>query len=55
MRIAKDIIETKTGNKGHIFYLDHDPKPDRVYHVRFKGEGGGYVGKTIKGSQFSVF
>lgn len=51
---TQSIVVNKTGERGYIQYLDHTPKKDRNYHVRFKGNGGGYFGKSLKGSEFTI-
>lgn len=54
MTTTQKVKINKTGEEGYIMYLDHSPITERNYHVRFKGNGGGYVGRSLKGSEFTV-
>ena len=55
MKIAKKVIFNKTGEEGHIFYLDHEPKKDHVYYARFKlNNTHGYVARPCTSTQFTV-
>lgn len=54
MEITRIIIK-KTGIEGSLYHISTSSlDPSKQYYTRYKGNGGGYVGRYFKGSELEI-